>query len=332
MAKKPTPKLTVVKTGLAKHTISVVGAETLLGREIRDVIATRHLPYRVHLMGAAAVAAELPKNEDDEVTLVMPIDEALLAESELTILAEVPPLKIWERCPYVVDATGTLAHQPRKVQPIEHAVASAVASFLMTVHRANPVHASVIQAFVPASEAGQVGVAEMQKQAVSLLSFRGLPIDIFDTQVAFNMTPRYGSEAKIDLGALEHRIRLGLTTLLAVAGNPPAPSFRLSHSPVFHGYSLSAWVEFHNPADAKKLSKALSEAGADVRGGDVEPPSTTGVAGERAYAVGAIEGDSHNPKACWFWIAADAIRIAAENAVDVVEEYLRNQPYLGAIQ
>ena len=331
MAKKPVAKKIAFKPGPAQYTISIVGAETLLGRELCDVIATRKLPYRVHLMGAAAIAAELGK-DDDDVTIVMPLDAALLAESELTILAEVPSLKIWEACPYLVDATGTLAHQPRKVQPVEHAVASAVASFLMTLHRANPVRASVIQAFVPASEAGQVGVAEMQKQAVSLLSFRNLPQDLYDTQVAFNMTPRYGSESKVDLGALERRISLGLTTLLAVAGNPPAPSLRLSHGPVFHGYSLSAWVEFQNAADPKKLSKALSEAGADVRGDDVEPPSTTGVAGQRAYAVGAIEGDSHNAKACWFWIAADAIRIAAENAIDIVEEYLRSQPFLGVIQ
>jgi aspartate-semialdehyde dehydrogenase len=41
------------------------------------------------------------------------------------------------------------------------------------------------------------------------------------------------------------------------------------------------------------------------------------MAGESGIAVGAITADRNNPRAVWFWVVADNIRIMAENAVAV---------------
>jgi aspartate-semialdehyde dehydrogenase len=38
--------------------------------------------------------------------------------------------------------------------------------------------------------------------------------------------------------------------------------------------------------------------------------------------VGSIEVDRNNPQACWFWVAADNLRVAAEEAVMVAREIL----------
>jgi len=45
-------------------------------------------------------------------------------------------------------------------------------------------------------------------------------------------------------------------------------------------------------------------------------------AGQSGIAVGAIAEDRNNPDACWFWVVADNLRLAAENAVAVAREFL----------
>ena len=46
------------------------------------------------------------------------------------------------------------------------------------------------------------------------------------------------------------------------------------------------------------------------------------VAGESGITVDAVTQDRNEPRACWFWIVADNLRIAAENAVEVARESL----------
>jgi len=52
----------------------------------------------------------------------------------------------------------------------------------------------------------------------------------------------------------------------------------------------------------------------------VEPPNNVGQAGQSGIAVGAITPDRNEPDACWFWIVADNLRLAAESAVDVAKQ------------
>ena len=98
------------------------------------------------------------------------------------------------------------------------------------------------------------------------------------------------------------------------------PSLRLIQAPVFHGYSFSAWVEFEDTPDMEALESSLSIESIEVRGGDFEPPTNVGQAGQSGIAVGAITPDRNHPEAVWFWFVADNVRLAAENAVAVVRQ------------
>ena len=95
------------------------------------------------------------------------------------------------------------------------------------------------------------------------------------------------------------------------------PSLRLIQAPVFHGYSMSAWVEFESSPDVEALESSLPMDSIDVRGSDLEPPTNVGQAGQGGIAVGAIVPDRNVAEACWFWIVADNLRLMAENAVAV---------------
>ena len=98
------------------------------------------------------------------------------------------------------------------------------------------------------------------------------------------------------------------------------PSLRVIQAPVFHGHTMSAWVEFDENPGAETLSKSLAESGLDVR--SEEPPNNVGMAGQSGLSVGAIAVDHNQPRACWFWLASDNLRLSAENAIAVAKETL----------
>ena len=206
------------------------------------------------------------------------------------------------------------------VQVIAHAGAIAVAVFLAALSRAGRLRRSIIHVFEPASERGQKGLTELQQQTVAVLSFKKLKTDVFDTQAAFNVLARYGEEAAEPLQFIEERLERHLASLLSAWPAIPMPSLRLVQVPVFHGYSFSVWVEFEEVLKPKSLEKALVAAELDVRTG--EPPTNSGVTGQNGLTVGAIQVDRNNPRACWFWVVADNLRLAAENAVAVAKEML----------
>ena len=126
---------------------------------------------------------------------------------------------------------------------------------------------------------------------------------------------RYGEEAAARLEDAELRIERHLATLLANSSHAPMPSLRLIQAPVFHGHSFSLWVEFEKNPGVKALEKALSSDPIDVRTADMEPPNNVGVAGQSGIAVGAVTADRNHAAAAWFWMAADNLRLSAENAV-----------------
>jgi aspartate-semialdehyde dehydrogenase len=239
--------------------------------------------------------------------------------------------------PRLIDLAGGLEEQPEArlrapsadsaphrsdspIQVIAHPAAIALAMFLGRVSKAAPIRRSVVHIFEPASERGQRGLDELQQQTVGVLSFQKLKTDVFDTQLAFNMLARYGEEALEPLESIEQRVEKHLASLLTSWPGVPMPSLRVVQAPVFHGHSMSAWVEFEENPGADALAKALAESGLDVR--TDEPPSNVGMAGQSGLSVGAIAVDHNQPRASWFWLASDNLRLAAENAVAVAKEAL----------
>jgi aspartate-semialdehyde dehydrogenase len=189
---------------------------------------------------------------------------------------------------------------------------------------ADPVRA-IVHIFEPASERGQRGIDELQQQTVSLLSFKPLVKDVYDAQLSFNLLARFGEDAPQPLEGIEARIEKHLASLLSQSAGSVMPSLRLIQAPVFHGYSISVWVEFANLPGPAKLSEALASAQVEVRSPDEEVPTNVGVANQSGITVGAISPDRNNPQACWFWIVADNLRIAAEEAVSVGRRLLDSE-------
>jgi aspartate-semialdehyde dehydrogenase len=323
--------------------IALVGGDTLLAKEIREVLGESKPAPRVQLISAAGDGTAKIAAEHDEPIVMAPLTAESLAGATVAFLAGSPAssrraLKVNPKeGPILIDLAGGLEEQPEarlrapfadpapqhsasRIQVIAHPAAIALAMFLGRVSKAAAIRRSVVHVFEPASERGQRGLDELQQQVVGVLSFQKLKTDVFDTQLAFNMLARYGDEALEPLESIAQRVEKHLASLLNAWPGIPMPSLRVIQAPVFHGHSLSAWVEFEENPGAQALTQALSESGLDVR--IDEPPSNVGMAGQSGLSVGAIAVDHNQPRASWFWLASDNLRLAAENAVAVAKEIL----------
>jgi len=323
--------------------IALVGGDTLLAKEIREVLGESKPAPRVQLISASGDGTAKIAAEGDEPIVMAPLTADSLAGATVAFLAGSPAssrraLKVNPKGgPLLIDLTGGLEEQPEarlrapsadpaqqhsdsRIQVIAHPAAIALAMFLGRVSKSATIRRSVVHVFEPASERGQRGLDELQQQVVGVLSFQKLKTDVFDTQSAFNMLARYGEEALEPLESIEQRVEKHLASLLTAWPGIPMPSLRVIQAPVFHGHSISAWVEFEENPGAAVLTKALAESGLDVR--IDEPPSNVGMAGQSGLSVGAIAVDHNQPRASWFWLASDNLRLAAENAVAVAKESL----------
>jgi aspartate-semialdehyde dehydrogenase len=321
--------------------IALVGGDTLLAKEIREVLGESNPAPRVQLISASGDGTAKLSAEDDEPIVMAPLSAESLAGAAVAFLAGSPAssrraLKVNPTGgPRLIDLAGGLEEQPEArlrapfadsvpsasdspIQVIAHPAAIALAMFLGRVSKAARIRRSVVHVFEPASERGQRGLDELQQQTVGVLSFQKLKTDVFDTQLAFNMLARYGEEALEPLEGIEQRVEKHLASLLTAWPGIPMPSLRVIQAPVFHGHSISAWVEFEENPGADALAKVLAESGLDVR--PDEPPSNVGMAGQSGLSVGGIAVDHNQPRASWFWLASDNLRLAAENAVAVAKE------------
>jgi len=322
--------------------IALVGGDTLLAKELREVLDESKPAPRVQLISAAADGSATLTADEEEPLVMAPLSAESLAGAKVAFLAGSPAssrrvFKVNpDGGPRLIDLAGGLEEQPEArlrapsaeatrpapspIQVVAHPAAIALAMFLGRLSKSARIKRSVVHVFEPASERGQRGLEELRQQTVGVLAFQKLKTDVFDTQLAFNMLARYGEEALEPLESIEQRVEKHLASLLDAWPGVPMPSVRLIQAPVFHGHSISAWVEFEDNPGADALAKALAQAGLDVR--QDEPPSNVGMAGQSGLSIGAIIVDHNQPRACWFWLVSDNLRLAAENAVAVAQESL----------
>ncbi|HOK46598.1 MAG TPA: Asd/ArgC dimerization domain-containing protein [Bryobacteraceae bacterium] len=330
-----------------KPVAAIVGSGSLLGRELRDLLAGG--AFQTKLIGADREETGTLTEEDNEPVVMTALDEDNLAGARIVFLAGSPEssrkaLDIVSRLPssppVLIDLTYVMEDRPGAylrapiaepanfVPPpltghvIAHPASTVLAMFLSRISQAHTIRRAVAHVFEPASERGKRGIEELEQQTVNLLTFKQLPKKVYGEQVGFNLLAAFGTEAEESLATIEERIERHLASLLALHGNIPMPSLRLIQAPVFHGYSASLWVEFEENPGREALEKHLASAQIDVRGPDLDPPHVVGMAGQSGIAVGAIAADRSDPRACWFWLASDNLRIMAENGVAVARALL----------
>jgi aspartate-semialdehyde dehydrogenase len=325
--------------------IAIIGGESLISRDIRELLSNLKPEPAVDLISGEAAAAKIARDDEGEAIVLHPMTAESLAGASAVILTGTPEssrkaleITAGKGIP-LIDLTGALEDQPnarlraplleskagrqdQNIHVIAHPAALMLALFYQRIASRWTIRTSLVEVFEPASERGQRGLHELQAQTVNLLSFKPLPKDVFDAQAGFNVLPALGSEASPRLDEIEMAIDRHLATLLLISSGAAMPSLRLVQAPVFHGYSFSAWIEFESAPELEELQRGLASAQIEVRTADEEPPNNVGAAGQSGLTAGDIRKDRNNPRAYWFWMVADNVRTFAETAVAVAREYL----------
>ena len=326
---------------MGKQKIALVGSETLLGKDIEEVLEAR---VKARVATFSATGEGNFGESEGEAVYVEPFEPSSLRDVRAVLFAGSPEgaNKVYDAVnasatkPLLIDCTGLLEHRPeaRIVAPLvsevdvpatgllelAHPAAAALALVLARLSRVATVQQTIVHVFEPASEQGRRGVSELHQQTTSLLSFKPLEKSLFDAQLSFNLLSQYGEEGTAKLSRTEQRIEHHVATLIAGLGsNVPMPSLRVVGAPVFHGYSLSVWIEFANAVNVDTLSEALASAQIEVRATNEEAPSGASIAGQSGLIAGDIRIDRNNSRAAWFWIVGDNLRLAADAAVDLIQ-------------
>ncbi|PYU27719.1 MAG: hypothetical protein DMG32_05465 [Acidobacteria bacterium] len=178
----------------------------------------------------------------------------------------------------------------------------------------------VIVFLQPVSVRGEEGITELEGQTIKLLSIQPIPQLVFDTQVAFNLTDRWGAASVEKLSDARTAITREVQRYLADRISLPAVT--LVQAPVFYGHAFAAWAEFKNLVSEETLTAKLKIAGFKVVPPDEPGPSNLTAAGEAQPMITMPERDANVAHGYWFWGAADNFRVASVNATQIAERLL----------
>jgi aspartate-semialdehyde dehydrogenase len=333
------------------YRLAIVGAGSLKGKEIADVLNDRNFPSMdVKLLDDDESLGKL-ESVGDEVTFIQNVRNEQFQKVDFTFFASDPEstLHNWMTArnagSTIVDLSFALEDEPDaairspwierqrgqalipELQPgpavVAHPAAVVLSLLLLRVQKTASLKRVVATVFEPASEHGQKGMDELHEQTVNLLSFQPLPKNIFDIQVAFNMVARYGEHSTPSLATVESRV---LKHYQRIAGkDAPLPSLLLVQAPIFHGHAFAIHLELGQAADVESVSHALAGEHVEITHGAENAPNNVNAAGQADIQV-AITADANHPNGLWLWAASDNLRIAAATAVECAETMAAARP------
>lgn len=338
------------KNRAALYRVAIVGAATLKGKEIAELLPESSFPADTPRLLDDDESLGRLESVGDEVTFVQKasggnfegIDFAFFASqpdftrkySELARragaavidlsygLEDTPGHRV--RSPWLEREFGVSPAPELEPGPVvvAHPAAVVLALLLVRIQKAGKIRSAVATLFEPASEHGRAGMDELHEQTVNLLSFQEMPKNVFDTQVAFNLIARYGEQSQPTLEAGERRIAAHLK---AIAGeHAPVPSMLLVQAPIFHGHVFSMYVELEHPRSIGDLSHAIEgEHVALTRLEDT--PSNVSAAGQEDV-LAWIRPDPQRENGFWVWAAADNLRLSALNAIECAQQMAGSRP------
>ncbi len=336
--------------GAALYRIALVGAASLKGKEITEILKDRNFPsIDVRLLDDDESLGQL-EAVGDEMNFIQSVRAEQFEHVDFTFFASDPNCtrKNWKTArdlgSTIVDLTSALEDEPgasirspwverqaeRPVAPelqpgpavAAHPAATVLAMLILRSQKIAAVQRVVAAVFEPASEHGQKGMDELHEQTVNLLSFQELPKNVFDVQVAFNMVARYGARSEPALEAISQRI---LKHYRKIASGAPEPALQVVQAPTFHGHSFSIYMELEKPTAIGDLGQAVSGEHVVLTRGADDSPSNVNAAGQADILV-ALSPDANHENGVWLWAAVDNLRISALTAVECAEAMTASRP------
>jgi aspartate-semialdehyde dehydrogenase len=331
--------------------VAIVGAATLRGRELKDVLSERNFPaHNIRLLDDDELLGQL-EAVGDEPTFIQSVLPERMEGVDFTFFASEDKFTrgTWNlarkaasniidlsnglegepgvtlRAPWVECELGSVFGVDLSGAPVRvaHPAAIVLGLLLLRAGKAAKLSRSIVTAFEPASERGKRGMDELHEQTVNLLSFQQLPKAVFDSQVAFNLIDRYGAGSVASLETIEKRIQRDFHGI--VRGKVDVPSLMLLQAPIFHAHAFSLYIEMERAANLQDLTRALAGEHVEVSQGGEDSPSNVNAAGGEQIQV-LVRPDSQRNNGFWIWAASDNLRVSAVAAVECAESLIPGRP------
>jgi aspartate-semialdehyde dehydrogenase len=340
------------------YRVAIVGASSLLGKELKQVLEDRNFPASDIILLDESVMAGTLTEAAGEPTFIRALEEDSFEGARFVFFAGTPAdaERNWRTAQAagatVIDLTGVLsaasggsvaitsipslasvlpASEPSSL-PTPVAYASPAASVIVACTLAagfakfRP-QRIVLLLFPPVSDRDQAGIEELETQTASLLSFREIDRTVFDAQVAFNLLARYGEASRPRIEDMRAAVARDVVRYLA--SRAPVPAIQLVQAPVFYGYAFAAYADLAPSSPAESfglLEAAFAGLGVKVAAPNDASPTNVSVAGESEIHLARVEPDPSVESGAWIWGAVDNLRLAATNAVRIAEELVAKLP------
>lgn len=313
--------------------IAILEPSSLLGKELREQLGSRpELASEVRLYtqrqesvgmltevggNAAMVQAWGPGELEDFDLLFIcdPRPEELAVLDRLpsasNVIVVAPNASIAGGRPVIADeSNGDLARGEILISP--HPAVIGLAHLLRPLQDLG-LEEAVATLLRPASMYDQEALEEMFAQTRALLDFKSPAAgDRFPHQVAFNVLPGPPEDAVV------------VEQLRALLSGEPRIAAHSLQAGVFHGISLSVFVQLEPGVEIEDVSAALS---GHERLELSETPESVGpveAAARETVLVGEVRHAVGRPGGFWLWAALDNLtRGGASNAVEIAQRLLR---------
>jgi len=339
--------------GVNVYRVAIVGALSLKGKEIAEVLRDRNFPaVDIRLLDDDESLGQL-EAVGDEMNFIQSIRSEQFERVDFAFFASDarPTRSNWKaardlgdtivdlsyaleeeagasiRSPWIERQTGQIVQTAAPVlQPgpvvAAHPAATVLAMLALRCEKAAKIQRMVATVFEPASENGQKGMDELHEQTVNLLAFQELPKTVFDIQVAFNLVERFGQNSNLSLAAVAQRVRKHYRE---IARGGPELALQVLQAPVFHGYAFSVYVEMEKPVTVADVTRALAGEHVVVSSSPEDAPTNVSAAGQGDILV-SISADANQKNGVWLWATTDNLRLAALTAVECAETMTASRP------
>ncbi len=333
--------------GISMFRVAIVGAATLKGKEIAEMLRDRNFPaLDVRLLDDDESLGRL-EALGDEMSFIQSVRAEQFERVDFTFFASDPHCtrENWRTARdlgnAIVDLSYTLEDEPGatirspwierqsghpitpELQPGPVVAAHPAATVLaLLASRAGKMQRMVATICEPASERGQKGMDELHEQTVNLLSFQELPKNVYDIQIAFSLVTRYGAHSVLALQEISDRIRKHFRT---IAPNLAEPSVFVVQAPIFHGHTFAVYCETETPVTLEEFAQRLAGDHIQVAQASEDAPTNINAAGQGDILVSLARDASHE-NGIWLWAAADNLRISALTAIECAESMTTSRP------
>jgi aspartate-semialdehyde dehydrogenase len=335
--------------------IAVVGASSLIGEAVLDVLRARKIPHAgLHALDDERDLGRPLSSGDDadggdghgKAPPVIPVSAFDFSAADLVFFcgrsalaeqfAPVAAAHAWvidcssafrgrADVPLIVADVngGTVAHGgTHGLIALPGSASVALATVLAPLHAAAGLERAEVATYQAVSGSGRGAMDELAGETVAMLSGKKARGRAFGRQIAFNVIPQV--DALLEDGSSREELRLWQETRRVLALPRLEVNATAVRVPVFFGHSLAVHACFERALSVAAAAAALQAAsGIEVLGPDsaaeFPTPATVAAAPDRVY-VGRLRADPTRDRALNFWIVADNVRkCAAYNAVSVAQ-------------